>query len=685
MAPFIDRDHFVQNIGDGTFFHSGSLAVRAAVAAGVEHHLQAAVQPAVAMTGGQRPAGGMTVPQIVGVLLAEGVDRIIVTTEDPSRYRRVTAARGVAGVGPRPARRGPAGARGHAGVTVLIHDQQCAAEKRRERKRGKIAQPADPGGHQRARSARAAATAGASATACRCSRSRPSSAARPAITSPPATSTTRCLDGDCPSFLTVVPAGRRRPPAAARSDRRRRARRARARTSTPDRFGMRHDGHRRHRHGHRQPGARHRGDARRLDVRGLDQTGLARRAAPVVSDLRISRAAADRAANKVGTGDVRPLPGLRPARGRRPDEPRRDRARTAPSPWSSTSRGARPGRWCPTRRGLPRPDRASASRSWTAVRDGSVLLDARRRPGAVRRRPVANLLLVGAAFQTGALPLPPDAIERAIQLNGVAVEKNLAAFRRGRQYVADPACAAGRGGPRQRPPRPERGESPLDRLIRTRVRRPDGVPGPRLRPPLPRRGRAGPRRGTGQDAGLDRADRGRRPLPLQAHGLQGRVRGRPAGPDRPSAPASTAEFGPGARASWRLHPPVLRALGMKRKIALGPWFVPAFRVLRAMRGCGARRSTRSAAPGSGSLERALIEEYRGLVDHADRPPEPGHRGAGRAAGRAARRRARLRGREDAHRRVLPPVHGRAPRPARRDPRDPSGCLTAGCQAASPPD
>jgi indolepyruvate ferredoxin oxidoreductase len=45
-----------------------------------------------------------------------------------------------------------------------------------------------------------------------------------------------------------------------------------------------------------------------------------------------------------------------------------------------------------------------------------------------------------------------------------------------------------------------------------------------------------------------------------------------------------AEFGPGARASWRLHPPVLRALGMKRKIALGPWFVPAFRVLRAMHG-----------------------------------------------------------------------------------------------------
>jgi indolepyruvate ferredoxin oxidoreductase len=79
--------------------------------------------------------------------------------------------------------------------------------------------------------------------------------------------------------------------------------------------------------------------------------------------------------------------------------------------------------------------------------------------------------------------------------------------------------------------------------------------------------------------------------------------------------ALAAEFGPGARASWRLHPPVLRALGLKRKIGLGPWFVPAFRVLVAMRRLRGTALDPFGRTRVRVVERELIEEYLGLVDH----------------------------------------------------------------------
>jgi len=135
-APFSKRRHVFQNLGDGTYNHSGYLAIRAAIAANTNITYKILFNDAVAMTGGQRNDGGLTVPQVARQVTAEGAKRVVVVTDEPGKYPRDTAW--------------PQGLTVHHrdelitvqkelaeidGVTVLIYDQTCAAEKRRRRKR----------------------------------------------------------------------------------------------------------------------------------------------------------------------------------------------------------------------------------------------------------------------------------------------------------------------------------------------------------------------------------------------------------------------------------------------------------------------------------------------------------------------------------------------------------------------
>ena len=141
-APFSNRNHVFQNLGDGTYNHSGYMAIRAAIASNTNITYKILFNDAVAMTGGQANDGGLTVPQVARQVAAEGAKRVVVVTDEPDKYASGTEW--------------PKGLTIHhrddliavqkdlaeiPGVTVLIYDQTCAAEKRRRRKRHTFPDP----------------------------------------------------------------------------------------------------------------------------------------------------------------------------------------------------------------------------------------------------------------------------------------------------------------------------------------------------------------------------------------------------------------------------------------------------------------------------------------------------------------------------------------------------------------
>ena len=627
MAPFTDTEHFIQNVGDGTFAHSASLGIRAAVAAGVNVTFKLLHNSAVAMTGGQDPAGGLDVPALTHLLAAEGVRRTIVTAEDTARYRGATLAPN-AELRDRDAL--PAAQEELArerGVTVLIHDQRCAAEKRRLRKRGKLAQPT----MRVVINERVCEGCGDCGRASNCLSVQPVETEfgrKTRIHQASCNADYSCLEGDCPSFATVTGGARaERPLAPPLGDD---ALRDPAPRVDPDAFAIRIAGvggsgvvtvaqivataaliARRH-------------------VRGLDQTGLAQKGGPVVSDLKIGTSPV-LAASKLATAECDLYLGcdlLVAADGRNllAADPSRTIAvlNTAAVPTGSMVAD-------PTIP-FPPPARLTDRIDARTRADVRVAFDAQACAARLFGADLpANLLLVGAAYQAGALPLPAAVIEEAIRLNGASAELNVQAFRRGRQAVADPAAL--RAAEEALLP-PALVPEPLDSTAQALVARvPDA--GAELRRLLAVRV---PELIAYQDARyartyvdavaeVARAERERAPAAsgiaeAAAAGLHklmaykdeyevARLHLDPA-----FRRSIEAELGAGARVTWRLHPPLLRALGMRRKLALGPWFTPVFRLLRGMRRLRGTRLDLFGYAEVRRVERRLIGEYRELLREA---------------------------------------------------------------------
>ncbi|WP_420639045.1 indolepyruvate ferredoxin oxidoreductase family protein [Candidatus Poriferisocius sp.] len=472
LSPFVDTPHLVQNLGDGTYFHSGQLAVTAAVAAGVNITYKLLWNGAVAMTGGQDPAGGIPLDRVCRVLLAQGVARIVITSDDPARTRRLDLPRPVEVRDRTELADVQRELAAVSGVTMLIHDQRCAAELRRDRKRGRI----EDAPTRVAINHRVCEGCGHCAEISNCLSVQP-------IDTPFGRKTTidqdscnidlSCLEGDCPAFVTVT-----RPTVT----RWRRALRTAGRAGSS---GLARVGGRRSREangaGALSAGAgppsgvavppdslpalpvmlegecnvhitgiggtgvvttcQLIGTAAMIDganVTGLDQIGLSQKAGPVVSDIRIKYGAksgsnrlSDNQADLLLAFDL--LVAASPV-GLNAAHPERTSVVGSLDVTPPGEKTAHPEIAMPTAEELldrvraeTRPD----AQHWAGATDLSEAL--------VGDAVGANVFVVGMAIQAGLLPIAPEAVEVAIELNGVAVEMNRSAFRWGRWWVIDPA------------------------------------------------------------------------------------------------------------------------------------------------------------------------------------------------------------------------------------------------------
>ncbi len=607
MAPFVGRQHLVQNLGDGTYFHSGSLAVRAAVAAGIDITYKLLYNGTVAMTGGQDPQGQMSVPDVAAMLLLEGVARVIVTSDDPHRHpsnsfpasvdvwdrsRFDEAQQTLADI---------------PGVTVHIHDQACAAENRRGRARGTVATP----GFRVVINERVCEGCGDCGDKSNCLSVQPVDTPfgrKTRIHQGSCNFDFSCLEGDCPSFATVTvdaDADTTRPtPPAPPTDL---AAPAAALVGVDD-FTVRLTG---------IGGtgvvtvSQVLGTAAMLaglQVRGLDQTGLSQKAGPVVSDLRITTgdAAVSNHANSSGVDCLLAFDLLVGAS-------------------DSNLTGVRPDRTVviastdavPTGQMVTNPDIAPPAGAVLIERVAQVSRAERNRfvdaaglaNALLGSTTTANILLLGAAVQAGAVPVAADAIEQAITLNGVAVETNLAAFRWGRAWADDPRGVA-RTARLPETVEPESVDELIDRLADDLIGYQSEAYAARFRTV------AEEARSAERSSGVE-STRYSEAVARNLHKLM-------AYKDEYEVArlllddAATADYesvgGPNTTVTYHLHPPMLRSIGIDRKLKLQRSAVPALRALRASKRLRGTVADPFRWAKVRRVERALVPEYVEALD-----------------------------------------------------------------------
>ncbi|MEA9660326.1 indolepyruvate ferredoxin oxidoreductase family protein [Xanthomonas campestris] len=437
QAPFTATPHVFQNLGDGTYFHSGSLAIRQSVATGVNITYKILYNDAVAMTGGQPVDGTLTVPDIAHQLRAEGIHEIVVVSDDIGKWtrRRERFPSEVAFHDRSELDAVQQRLRTIKGVSILIFDQTCATEKRRRRKRGKLIDPPK----RVMINSLVCEGCGDCGEKSFCVSVLPKDTEfgrKREIDQSNCNKDYSCVSGFCPSFVTVhggAPRKGKKRDASALLD---------ALPEPPQRTTL------------EQPwnilitgvggtgvvtiGALL-GMAGHLEGKGatvLDQTGLAQKGGAVTTHIRIARQPADIHAVRIAAGEADLVLGCDMVVVN--DYWALSKVRDGRTQVVLNTYEAMPGSF------TTQPDlQFPAAEIIAGVRNAlggqePLLLDATQLATALLGDAIAsNLFVLGYAWQHGLVPLSHAALMRAIELNGAAVAMNQQAFAWGRLAAVD--------------------------------------------------------------------------------------------------------------------------------------------------------------------------------------------------------------------------------------------------------
>ena len=433
QAPYTDTRHIFANLGEGTYFHSGVLAIRAALAAGVNITYKILYNDAVAMTGGQPVDGPFSVQLLSQQLAAEGVKRIALVSDNPDKYHDHNQfAAGTTFDHRDRLDKIQRELSNTPGVSVLIYEQTCAAEKRRRRKRGTLENPKIRPFINTA----VCENCGDCSTQSNCLSIIPAETdfgRKRAIDQSSCNKDMRCVEGYCPSFVTVHGGQLKRA------------------ANQPDGLSWPElplpnlpDLERPHSilltgiggTGVVTIGALL-GMAAHIDGRGvtvLDMTGLAQKYGAVVSHIRIAKRPEDIHAMRIAAGQADTLLAcdLAVATGFEAMaklDPERTSA-VVNNHQTMTSGFIK-------QKDLTFPGTALETQLANTTNESHFINATKLAESLLGDAIGANLFMVGFAWQKGQLPLSLEALKKAIELNGVSVEDNLRALLWGRRAAVD--------------------------------------------------------------------------------------------------------------------------------------------------------------------------------------------------------------------------------------------------------